>query len=98
MAGELPGDTEAMRVALGGRSAMADVKLRSAIFEPPGTTPLIPPPHRHFRHDHSDDPHVAAYRAGAAGIGGGLVFGTGFDGGGGFDGGAGGGGDGGEGC
>jgi hypothetical protein len=93
-AGALPGvDDEAMRVALGGRAAMQDKMLRIAIFEPPDTTPAIPRGRRRSPRDYSDDPVVAAHRTGAAGFGGGLVFGAANDGGG-FDGGGGGGGDG----
>lgn len=89
-AGDAPGvDADAMRVALGGRSAMLDVTLRTAVFEPPRTPPVVPPRRRRSPRDYSDDPQVAAYYAGAAGLGGGLVFGAtgGFDGGGGGDGG-----------
>jgi hypothetical protein len=92
--GDLPGvDAEAMRVARGGRAAMRDKLLRAAIFEPPDTTQAIPRGRRRSPRDHSDDPQIAAYRAGAAGMGGGLIFGAAD--GGGFDGGGGGGGDGG---
>jgi hypothetical protein len=82
-------DAEAMRVARGGRAAMQDVELRAAIFEPPGTSQAIPRGRRRSPRDYSDDPQVAAYRAGAAGIGGGMLFGAAD--GGGFDGGGGGG-------
>jgi hypothetical protein len=90
--GALPGvDDEAMRVALGGRAAMRDKMLRVAIFEPPDATPAIPRGRRRSPRNYSDDPLVAAYRTGSAGVGGGLVFGAadggGFDGGGGGDGG-----------
>jgi hypothetical protein len=58
------GNVELMRVALGGRTAMTDEKLRAGIFEPPVTT-LTPPSRRPSRHDidHSD-PRLAAYRTG----------------------------------
>ena len=61
------GDPEAVRVALGGREAMTDAKLRSAIFERPVTT-LSVPGARRSRHDidHSD-PQLAAFRARATG-------------------------------
>jgi hypothetical protein len=70
------GDPEAVRVALGGRDAMADRKLRADIFERPTTTLGVGRPGHRSRHDidHSD-PHLAAYRAratGAAGAAGGL--------------------------
>jgi hypothetical protein len=60
------GDPEAVRVALGGREAMTDPKLRAAIFERPVTT-LSVPGARRSRHDidHSD-PHLATYRGHAA--------------------------------
>jgi hypothetical protein len=69
------GDPEAVRVALGGRGAMTDAKLRAAIFERPATTLGVPGPRR-SRHDidHSD-PKLAAFRAratGASGAGTGL--------------------------
>jgi hypothetical protein len=90
------GDVEATRVALGGRSAMGDAKLRAAIFEPPDTTPLIPRMRRPSRRDLRNDPELAAQWAGAHGVAGGIYLGGAFDGGGGFDGGGlGGGGDGG---
>jgi hypothetical protein len=91
-------DAELLRVALGGRAAMTDEKLRAGIFERPVTT-LAPPSGRRSRHDidHSD-PHLAAYRTGGmnpaigghvghGGFDGGGFDGGGFDGGG-FDGGA----------
>ena len=61
------GDPEAVRVALGGREAMTDQKLRADIFERPVTT-LGPAAPRHSRHDidHSD-PKLAAFRARATG-------------------------------
>ena len=61
------GDPEAVRVALGGRAAMTDQKLRADIFERPVTT-LGPSAPRHSRHDidHSD-PKLAAFRARASG-------------------------------
>jgi len=64
------GDPEAVRVALGGREAMTDAKLRAAIFERPATTLGVPGP-RHSRHDidHSD-PKLAAFRARATGASG----------------------------
>jgi hypothetical protein len=73
-----------MRVSLGGRAAMADAQLRTAIFEPPNTTQVIPPARRRTPRDYSDDPELAAYRASVAGLGGGFVIGLGgLDGGGG---------------
>lgn len=74
------GDPEAVRVALGGREAMSDRKLRADIFERPTTT-LTPEGSRPTRHDidHSD-PHLSAYRAGeagAAGAGTAFMFGGG---------------------
>jgi hypothetical protein len=84
-------DAELLRVALGGRAAMTDEKLRDRIFERPVTT-LAPPSRRRSRHDidHSD-PHLAAHRTGGmnSAIGGHVwhVGHGGFDGGG-FDGGA----------
>jgi hypothetical protein len=64
------GDPEAVRVALGGREAMTDAKLRAAIFERPATTLGVPGPRR-SRHDidHSD-PKLAAFRARATGASG----------------------------
>ena len=61
------GHPEVVRVALGGRAAMADGNLRSAIFELPVTT-LAPVPRARSKHDidHSD-PRLAAYRARATG-------------------------------
>jgi hypothetical protein len=61
------GDPEAVRVALGGRGAMTDAKLRAAIFERPVTTLGAAAP-GHSRHDidHSD-PRLAAFRARATG-------------------------------
>jgi hypothetical protein len=58
---------EVLRVALGGRQAMADADLRAAIFERPVTT-LGPVPTPRSRHDidHSD-PHLAAFRGRATG-------------------------------
>ena len=58
------GDAEVLRVALGGRAAMTDEKLRAGIFERPVTT-LGPPSGRRWRRDidHSD-PRLAAYRTG----------------------------------
>jgi hypothetical protein len=76
------GDTEATRVALGGRSAMGDAKLRAAIFEPPDTTPVIPRTRRPSRRDLRNDPELAAQWAGAHGVAGGVYLGGGFDGGG----------------
>lgn len=68
--GSAIGDPEAVRVALGGRAAMADAQLRAGIFEPPVTT-LAPPGARRSRHDvdHSD-PRLRAYRTGAQGVAG----------------------------
>jgi hypothetical protein len=80
--GDLPGvDAETMRVARGGRAAMQDTTLRVAIFEPPDTTPFIPRERRRSPRDYSDDPQIAAYRAGSAGMGGGIAFGGGDGGG-----------------
>ena len=61
------GDAEAVRIALGGREAMTDPRLRAAIFERPVTT-LGPNAPRRGRHDidHSD-PRLAAFRARATG-------------------------------
>jgi hypothetical protein len=61
------GDPEVVRVALGGRAAMTDAKLRAGIFERPVTT-LAPDGRHRSRHDidHSD-PHLAAFRARATG-------------------------------
>jgi hypothetical protein len=77
------GDAEATRVALGGRAAMTDTKLRAAIFEPPDTTPVIPPGRRPTHRAYSDDPELAAYRTGMAGAAGAFIVieGGGFDGG-----------------
>jgi hypothetical protein len=80
------GDPEATRVALGGRSAMGDAKLRASIFEPPDTTPVIPPSRRPSRRDLRNDPELAARWTGAHG-GGGAGSLSGFDGGGGDGGG-----------
>jgi hypothetical protein len=80
----LLGDPEAARVALRGREAMTDTKLRAGIFEPPDTTQALPPGRRRSRPDYSDDPNVAAHRTGAAGIAGAFI---GFEGGGGDGGG-----------
>jgi hypothetical protein len=58
------GDTEAIRVALGGREQMTDERLRAAIFERPDT--MLPPARTGRRSrgiDHSD-PRLAAYRTG----------------------------------
>ena len=62
-----PGDPEAVRVALGGREAMTDQRLRADIFERPVTT-IGPPGSHRWRHDidHSD-PQLAAFRARATG-------------------------------
>jgi hypothetical protein len=92
--GDLPGaDTEAMRVAQGGRAGMTSKTLRADIFEPPGTTPVIPRSRRPFRRL---TPEEAAYRAEYHGVAGGIAMGGAVDaGGGGFDAGGGGGGDGG---
>jgi hypothetical protein len=70
-------DAEAMRVALGGRAAMADAQLRTAIFEPPNTTQVIRRGRRWAPRDYSNDPQVADNRTNAAigmgfGIGGGI--------------------------
>ena len=85
------GDAEATRVALGGRSAMGDAKLRAAIFEPPDTTPLIPRTRRPSRREIRDNPELAAEWTGTYGVAGGVYIGGTIDGGGGFDGGGGGG-------
>lgn len=90
------GDPEATRVALAGRSAMGDAKLRASIFEPPDTTPPdIPRRRRPSRREMRENPELAAYWTGAQGAAGGIFIGGAIDGGGGFDGGGGGGGDGG---
>lgn len=60
-----PGHPEAIRIALGGRAAMTDAKLRAAIFELPVTT-LGPPGQRHSHDIDHSDPHLAAYRTGGA--------------------------------
>ena len=75
------GDPEAVRVALGGRAAMADAKLRSAIFERPLTTLGVGRPGRRSRDDidHSD-PRLAGYRARATGAtGAAIVIDAGFE-------------------
>jgi hypothetical protein len=77
------GDPEATRVALGGRSAMGDAKLRAAIFERPDTTPVIPRRRRPSRREVLENPELAAYWAGSHGVAGGIYLGGGFDGGGG---------------
>jgi hypothetical protein len=63
--GEHPGleDPEIVRVALGGRAAMTDAKLRADIFERPSTTLGVGKPGHRSRHDidHSD-PRLAALR------------------------------------
>jgi hypothetical protein len=77
------GDPEAVRVALGGRAAMTDTRLRSDIFERPVTT--IGQPGSPSRHDfdHSD-PQLAALRGrgiaegGASAVLGPTVEGYGF--------------------
>jgi hypothetical protein len=91
------GDAEAMRVALGGREAMTDPRLREEIFE--RVLPPVAPGglRRRLRAAEDNDPFYAAYRTrgavgGAATIG--FLDGGGF-GDGGFGGGGGGGGDGG---
>ncbi len=65
------GDPEAVRVALGGREAMTDAKLRADIFERPSTTLGVGKPGHRSRHDidHSD-PQLSAYRTGAGGVAG----------------------------
>jgi hypothetical protein len=69
---EKPRDTEELRVALGGRGAMADHLLRAEIFEPPCTSLTPPGPHGRSRDVDHSDPHLAAYRTGgtaaAAGV------------------------------
>ena len=77
-------------MALGGRSAMGDAKLRAAIFEPPDSRPVIPRTRRPSRRELRDNPELAAQWAGAYGAGGLYIAGS-IDGGGGFDGGGGGG-------
>ena len=75
------GDPEAVRVALRGREAMSDGRLREAIFERPVTTLGVPGPRR-WRHDidHSD-PQPAAFRARATGAAGAAIgLEVGFDG------------------
>jgi hypothetical protein len=76
------GDAEVVRVALGGRAAMTDAKLRADIFERPVTT-LSPDGRHRSRHDidHSD-PKLAGYRAHAADKGAATAFGSGLWGGG----------------
>ena len=74
------GDPEAVRVALGGREAMTDQKLRADIFERPVTT--IGRPGARSRHDidHSD-PRLAAMRGHGIVEGGArAVLGPSFDG------------------
>ena len=77
-------------MALGGRSAMGDAKLRASIFEPPDTTPLIPRTRRPTRREIRDNPELAAERTGYHGGAGAGYMGV-FDGGGGGGGGDGGG-------
>ena len=60
-----PGHAEAIRVALGGREAMTDARLRAAIFELPITTLGPPGGRRTHGIDHSD-PRLAAYRTGGS--------------------------------
>jgi len=71
------GSPEVVRVAVCGRAAMTDPKLRADIFELPVTT-LGPVPSQRSRHDidHSD-PRLAAFRARATGAPG---SGTGLEG------------------
>jgi hypothetical protein len=59
-------DAEVVRVALGGRAAMADARLRAEIFEPP---PLL---------QVDRDPSRAAYRTGDAALGAESVVGSHF--------------------
>jgi hypothetical protein len=59
------GHPEAIRVALGGREAMTDARLRTNIFELPVTT-LGPPGRRHSHDIDHSDPRLAAYRTGGA--------------------------------
>jgi hypothetical protein len=73
-----------MRVARGGRAAMTSKTLRAGIFEPPDTSPVSPRRRRPFR---LESPEVAAHRAEAHGVAGGVAIGGGFDGGGGDGGG-----------
>jgi len=57
-------DAEVLRVALGGRAAMTDEKLRSGIFERPVTTLTPGPAGRRTRGIDHSDPRLAAYRRG----------------------------------
>jgi hypothetical protein len=75
--------TSALLVALSGPAAMPDGARRAAIFDPPQPL-LAPPPGR--RRTRDVDPHLAAYRAGAASAAGGFALSGGFEAGGGFDG------------
>ncbi|MGY1591577.1 TIGR04222 domain-containing membrane protein [Geodermatophilus sp. SYSU D00708] len=68
------GDPEATRVALGGRSAMDDQRLRAEIFERPGTSLRPARPGRRSRDVDHSDPRLAAYRrAGRSSVAGGYV-------------------------
>ena len=71
------GDAELRCVALDGREAMSDSRLRAEIFELP-TTSLTPPRPGHRSHDvdHSD-PKLAAYRRGGTAASAGVYGGVG---------------------
>src|SRR4051812_25577645 len=68
-------DPEATRVALGGRSAMADQRLRAEVFERPGTSLRPARPGRRSRDVDHSDPRLAAYRrTGPTSVAGGYVL------------------------
>jgi hypothetical protein len=68
-------DPEATRVALGGRSAMADQRLRAEVFERPGTSLRPARPGRRPRDVDHSDPRLAAYRrTGPTSVAGGYVL------------------------
>jgi hypothetical protein len=71
-------DPEVVRVALGGREAMTETKLRADIFERPATTLGLGKPGHRSRHDidHSD-PKLAAYRTHGADRGIAIAYGSG---------------------
>jgi hypothetical protein len=75
-------DPEVVRVALGGRAAMEDARLRASIFEPP---PLPEVGGREIRRDQAllvdRDPSRAAYLTGGTAMGGAVIGGFGGDGG-----------------
>jgi hypothetical protein len=76
------GHPEVVRVAVGGREAMTDARLRSDIFELPVTT-LGPPGHRRPHDIDHSDPRLGAYRTGGtAATAGAFLEATGGDGGG----------------